>query len=127
MTLALFVGLWTTTCIQTQIAPSNQGFVVESYEFSESGEYTFTRSWFEDASCSKAKDQDEDRGTLKLGPKMSGMFVLGETYEADFKSDAGTDYGALTVKEGKALKVARSIKGSNFRNSMVGVFEYLKQ
>lgn len=127
MTLTLLVGLWTSTCIQTQIAPTHQGYVIESYEFNEEGEFKFTREWFKDSACSVSKELEQEEGTIKIGAKMSGMFISGDTFEADFQTVARTDYGALSVKEGKSLKVARGLKGSSFRNTMVGLFEYLKQ
>lgn len=126
-TLALIVGLWTSACIQTQIAPIGQGFVIESFDFSEAGEYRFTREWFKDSACTNAQSTDTETGSIKLGHKMSGMFVVGETYEADFKNEAGVDYGAISIRNTKMLKVARGLKGSHFRNTMVGIFDYVKR
>ncbi len=127
MTLALIVGLWTTNCIQTQINGATQGHVLESYEISEAGGYEFTREWFHDASCTESFKKDSEAGTLKLGPRMSGMFVTGQTFEADFTSEGAKDLGAIRVTEGESLKIARGLKGSSFRNTMVGIFDYTKR
>lgn len=126
MTLALIVGLWTTTCIQTQIAGNNDGFAIESYEISEAGTFEFSRQWFEDAKCTDAKATDLEIGTLKIGSKMTGMFITGDTFEADFTTSAGKDLGAISLKDAKTLKVGRGLKGSNFRNTMLGVFDFKK-
>jgi hypothetical protein len=125
-TLALLVGLWTSTCIQTQVAPTKAGFVKESYEFGAHGDYRFTREWFDDSACTVSKDTDEEEGQVVLGKRLSGMFVSGETYELDFTSAAGTEYGAVQLKE-NSLRLARGIKGSLFRNTMVGLFDYVKE
>lgn len=122
--LALIVGLWTTLCTQTQIN-GRSGHVLESYEITEDATYTFTREWFKDASCTVDAGVEAEAGELKLGNRMSGMFVSGETYELDFTSGGKTDLGAVKVKE-NALNFARGSKGSAMRNTMVGFFDYIR-
>ena len=124
-TLALFVGLWTTTCTQTQ-TNTNVGFARDSYKISANGEYEYSRHWYVDPICLVEKDLDSENGTVELGKKLSGMFATGDTYEANFSGPAGTDLGALATT-GKSLKVARGMKNSTFRNTMVGFIEFIKQ
>lgn len=126
-TLALIVGFWSTTCIQTQINGNNQGHAIESYIFHKNGDYEFIRSWFEDAECKIPKAEEEESGTLKLGNKLSGMFIQGETFEADFTSQSRTDLGTIQITSNGELKIARGFKGSTMRNTMVGIFQYKKQ
>jgi hypothetical protein len=125
MTLALLVGIWTTTCIQTQIAHSNQGFVKESYSFSKEGDFEFKREWFKDPSCTEPDGTDTETGTVKIGNKISSFFMPGETYEADFNTQEGIDLGAVSVKENE-LKIARGVNNSSMRNTMLSLFEYRK-
>ena len=90
VTLALLIGIWSTQCIQTQIAGSQQGFAKESYSFKDNGDFEFRRSWFIDSSCEEANGADIETGTLTLGKKTS-TFFSGEAIEADFKSSEGRD------------------------------------
>jgi hypothetical protein len=124
-TLALFVGLWTTNCTQTQTS-TNFGFARDSYKISASGEYEYTRQWYVDAVCAAEKDSESEIGSIELGKKISGIFVTGDTFEANFSGPAGTDLGALATT-GRSLKVARGMKNSTFRNTMVGFIEFIKQ
>lgn len=125
LSLFLLAGIWTTTCIQTQI--NNQsGYVQEKYIIGETGNYYFEREWFEDAKCTAIKSVDSEDGSLSLGKKMSGIFVSGETFEADFTSASGKDLGAIQVNA-NSLKFARGLKNSTMRNTMVGFFEYQRQ
>lgn len=123
--LALLIGLWTSTCIQTQMGPDRQGFVLESYEITKEESFRFSRVWFEDAACTVAIGGEEEVGTVLVGPELTGMFVTNGTFEADFLSAAGFDLGAVQVKN-DVLKVARGTKGSTWRNTMLGLFGYKK-
>ena len=125
LNLALIIGLWTTTCIQTQNT-SHAGFVIESYEVRENGNYEFKRDWYADPMCSQQYDTETESGTAKVGKKLSGIFVTPNTYEADFETVAGVDLGAVKVEANK-LKVARGMRGSTMRNTMLGLFEYVKK
>lgn len=125
LSLILLAGIWSSSCIQTQ-TNTNQGYMIESYAIAESGEYELTREWFEDAICSAKKAEEVESGSIKLGKKLSGMFVSGDTYEADFSNEMGKDLGAVQVSS-RSLKVARGMKNSSMRNTMIGLFEYLKQ
>lgn len=125
LNLALIVGLWATTCIQTQNT-NYAGFAIESYDVRENGNYEFKREWFSDASCSSQYGVEKEEGNLEIGKKLSGMFVQGETYEANFTTTVGTDLGAVKI-DGKKIKVARGMRNSTMRNTMVGIFEYAKK
>ena len=125
LNLALIIGLWTTTCIMTQNG-HNSGFVVESYDVRENGSYDLKTEGYTDAACSQQYATDSETGVVKVGKKLSGIFVSGNTFEADFQNVIGVDLGAVRV-EGNNLKIARGMKGSNMRNTMVGLFDYVKK
>ena len=125
MTLALLVGIWTTTCIQTQMSHS-QGFVKESYTFRLEGGFEFKREWFKDPSCTEPDGTDTETGTIKIGNKITSFLIPGDTYEADFNTQRGIDLGALSVKENQ-LRIARGVNNSSMRNSMLSLFEYRKK
>jgi hypothetical protein len=127
MTMAILMGIWTTTCIQTQISNMNQGFAKETYTIGQNGEYEFKREWFKDSGCKEPHGTDVESGTIELGSKIQSMFASGETFEANFSSQHGVDLGAMSVREKKFLKIARGMRNSSMRNTMVGIFEYAKQ
>jgi hypothetical protein len=124
LTLILLTGLWTTTCIQTQIA-GKQGFTIDSYEFSEAGDFVFSRQWFNDSKCVNAESTDQELGTVKIGKEVSNMFTAG-THEADFKTLAGSDFGVISLNNNK-LKIGRGFLNTQMRNTMTGVFDYIKR
>jgi hypothetical protein len=125
-TIALIVGIWTTTCIQTQISNVGPGHVKETYIIEENGSFEFKREWFQDSSCSFSKGTDTESGTIEISEKISTIFVSGEVYAADFSTQKGIDLGAVSVKN-KAFKISRGVRNSNKRNTMLGLFEYMKQ
>jgi hypothetical protein len=125
LSLTLLVGIWSTTCMQMQ-TNMNQGFARESYSISAAGEFEFKREWFVDGVCSASREVEVQEGTLEIGNRLSGMFISGPTYEANFTEENGTDLGAIMLNT-KSLKVARGMKNSTMRNTMVGIFEYIKQ
>jgi hypothetical protein len=124
LTLALLAGLWTTTCIQTQLA-ERSGFTIESYEISEAGDFIFNRQWFSDSKCSSAVTTDQELGTVKIGKEVSTFFGT-TSHEADFKTLAGSDFGVVSVKENK-LKLGRGFLNTQMRNTMLGLFDYIKR
>lgn len=126
MTMAMIVGIWTTTCIQTQISHVNQGYVKETYTIELAGAYEFKREWFRDSQCQEPHGTDIESGTLELGKKLQGFFITHDTYEADFSSQGGIDLGAISVHPNH-IKVARGVKNNTLRNTMVGLFEYFKK
>ena len=131
MSLALIVGIWSTTCIQTQISKNNQSFTTanyakETYTFEKDGSYEFKREWFLNSTCTEQSGTDTEAGTVELGSKFN-IFFGGEAYEANFNSQAGVDLGAISVKGNKTLKVARGVRNSNLRNTMLSLFEHTKQ
>ena len=123
LTLALLAGLWTTTCIQTQTVVK-QGFAIDSYEFAQEGDFVFTRQWFSDSKCEVAETTDEEIGTVKIGKELTSFF--GTSFEADFKTDKGADFGVMSLKENK-LKIGRGVLNAQMRNTMTGLFEYSKR
>lgn len=126
-TLALLIGLWTSTCIQTQISSNMQGWVIEGYHFEANGDYVFKRIWHKDPLCSEEFAQDIEKGQITLGSQLSGFFISGKTFEADFTNTFGADLGAISISDEKYLKVSRGMTGSSMRNTMVGLFQYKKQ
>ena len=125
-TLALLIGLWSTTCIQTQVSGTGQGYAIESYQIQKNGDYLYSRAWFEDAACEKVQFEEVEAGKIKVGSRISGMFITGKTFEVDFKVDSETDLGAISV-EADSIKVARGMKNSTMRNTMVGIFKYFRK
>lgn len=131
LTFTLLIGLWSTACIQSQDM-TNSGFMIEHYEFADdnrganAGHYIVTREWYADAACTQLYVSEKDYGIVHIGKKITGMMVSGNTVEANFESPVGVDLGAVKV-EGNKLKVARGMRGSTFRNTMVGLFDYVKK
>lgn len=125
LNLALIVGLWASTCIQSQNTRF-AGFMIESYDVRKNGSFELKRDWYSDPACNEQYGEEKEAGVVKIGKKLSGMFVTGDTYEADFETNMGVDLGAVKVENNK-MKVARGMKGSTMRNTMVGLFEYVKK
>ncbi len=125
MTIALLAGIWSTTCIQTQISNLGQGHVKETYTISVDHSYEFKREWFRDAKCTEPQGTDIESGTIELGKEIQSVFVLSGTYEANFSSQGGVDLGAVAIQK-NALKISRGIKNSSMRNTMLSLFEYVK-
>jgi hypothetical protein len=122
--LILIAGLWVSGCVQSQ-SSQIQGYTIESYRFSESGDFEFSRIWHKDASCKKPFGEDLESGQVEVGEKVRSIFTSDSTYQADFKSSEGADLGAIEIKEG-ILKIARGLKGSGMRNSMLSLFGFKK-
>lgn len=129
ITTALLVGIWTTTCIQTQINKTinHSGYVKETYTIEKDGSFEFKRDWYRDSSCSDANGSDSESGTIEIGSKLQGLFFTGETFEANFNTQSGVDLGAVSIKENHSLKFARGVRNSSMRNTMLSLFEYVKQ
>lgn len=126
LTFALLAGIWSTTCIQTQISDNNQGFAKETYTIAKNGVFEFKREWFQDSDCSNPNGTDTETGSIEIGNKLTGFSITQDTYEASFNTQSGIDLGALSVNNNK-LRVARGVKNSSIRNTMLGLFEYVKQ
>lgn len=129
LTTALLVGIWSTTCIQTQINKTinHSGYVQETYTIEKEGTFEFKRQWFKDSSCTNPDGSDTETGTIELGNKVQSFFVTGETYEANFNTQSGIDLGAVAIKENQSLRLARGVRNSSMRNTMLSLFEYRKQ
>lgn len=125
LSLTLLIGIWTTSCMQMQTS-NNQGFAQETYTISKDGSFEFKREWFVDGVCAGSREVETVDGTLEIGRKLSGMFTVGDTYEANFSESNGTDLGAISVSS-RSIKVARGMKNSTMRNTMVGIFEFFKK
>jgi hypothetical protein len=126
LTLALLAGIWTSSCIQTQISNRNQGFAKETYAIAKNGAVEFKREWFTDSDCTEPNGTDSETGTIVVGKQLNGFFITQETFEADFNTQGGIDLGAVSVANNK-LRVARGVKNSSMRNTMLGLFDYSKQ
>lgn len=124
ITLAMILGLWITTCIQTQIS-SEQGYVKESYHFRADGSYEYNRHWFYDSGCTDSIKVDEESGVIEIGKELTTIFSP-KAYEADFSSQRGLDQGALSIY-GKSLRIARGVPNSSFRNTMLSLFSFEQQ
>jgi hypothetical protein len=125
VTLVLLAGIWLGPCMQTQTT-NRQGFARDNYEFTGTGKYTETRLWFSDSACTKRIGLDSQSGSLKIGSLIEdGMMGVGST-EVDFTTSGGTDKGALLIV-GKNLRVARGMKNSSMRNTMLGLSNFTKQ
>jgi hypothetical protein len=122
----LFVGIWTTTCIQTQISNHAAGYARETYTIETTGAYEFKRDWYHDPACQEHEGTDTEAGTLEVGKKISTIFMPGDVWEANWSAAGGVDAGAIAVR-GNKLRLARGIKNSTMRNTMLGLFEYEKQ
>ncbi len=122
--LILIAGLWVSGCVQTQTTKA-QGYAIESYSLSETGEYEYSRLWHKDSQCERPFMEEREAGLMDVGNKVSSVFASNQTYEADFKSSEGTDLGAIELKDGM-LKIARGSKGSGLRNTMLSLFGFRK-
>jgi hypothetical protein len=100
--------------------------MIESYDVRENGAYEVTRDWYADPMCNEQYAEEKEVGVVKVGKRLSGILVGGNTYEADFETIMGVDLGAVKVDANK-LRVARGMRGSTMRNTMVGLFEYVKK
>lgn len=123
--MTLLTGMWTTACIQTQISNVNSGYAKETYSIVKDGSYEWKREWYTDSKCTFLKDTDSESGTITVGEKVQTIFLTGDAYEADFSSQAGVDLGLVSVKNNK-LKIARGVRNSNMRNTMLSLFEFIK-
>jgi hypothetical protein len=126
ISMAILVGIWSTTCIQTQISNVNQGYVKEIYSIEENGSYEYVREWYQDSNCTEPKGTEMESGTLEIGSKLQGLFVPENTFEANFSSQSGIDLGAINVFQGKYIKIARGVRNSTMRNTMLSLFEFKK-
>lgn len=122
--LILIAGLWITGCVQTQ-TQGKQGYLVEAYQISEAGDFEYSRTWHRDDACQRPILEERESGRIEIGEKITNMFSGNQTYEADFKSSPGTDYGAIELSNG-TLRIARGSKGSGLRNTMLSLFGFKK-
>lgn len=126
LTLAMIIGLWSTSCIQTQISNVNQGYSIESYEFQETGDFTHTRQWYNDSQCKELLQTEERAGTLEIGHKLKVFVLSGVAFAADYNTSAGTDLGAISLKDKNSLLLSRGVSNSYIRNAMLSLFPYYK-
>jgi hypothetical protein len=126
LTLALLAGLWSSNCTMTQTM-NQQGFARETYALENDGAFEQKRTWYVDAICSVEREEEVlENGTLELGKKLSGIFISSPTFEANFNGPSGTDLGVVS-SDGKILRLARGMKNSSMRNTMLGFIEFIKQ
>ncbi len=126
LTLALLAGLWSTTCIQTQINHDKQGFVIESYEIKAKGEFEFRRDWYRDENCIDSIGHEAESGTIEIGQTMNSFFSPAGSTEANFSTQKGVDLGALLLQN-NSLRVARGVPNNLRRNTMLSLFLYSKK
>jgi hypothetical protein len=126
ITIAVLMGIWSTSCIQTQISRLQHGYVKETYHIEKSGVFEFKREWFSDSLCTVPRDLEWESGTIDLGNRVQAPFLNNNSFEANFSSQTGIDYGAISM-DITHINVARGVKNSSKRNLMVGLFQYRKQ
>jgi hypothetical protein len=123
-TLILFIGIWSSTCIQSQIL-NQSGYVQETYSIQKDGLYEFKRDWYRDGACLEFESSEIEAGTLEIDGKINTIFMPGDVWEANWSTTDGVDAGAISIR-GNKLRIARGIKNSTMRNTMLGLFEYVK-
>lgn len=126
LTLAMIIGLWSTSCIQTQISNVNSGYMVESYEFRDSGEFEHTRAWFQDSKCTELLQKEERNGTIEVGHKLKVSIFSREAFAADYNTSSGTDLGAISQPSNQSLLISRGVPNSYMRNTMLSLFPFYK-
>lgn len=126
--LVLLAGTWLTACTSTQIT-GKQGFAIDTYAFTTSGEYENKRDWYKDANCTeKSYPADIEKGKVTLAAAITDSFSVAGSVEANFKSTTGSDLGAVWVSEDrKTLRVARGMKNSTMRSTMLGIISFKKK
>lgn len=122
---------WSTTCVMTQ-ADGLQGYTIDQVIFTQDHhspsdskliEVTFSRTWFEDAGCTKAKNTTTQNAELLIGSRIS-QAMNQNTFEADWTINGKTQLGAISVSDdGKSLRTATTSFGS-LRNTMLSLFSY---
>lgn len=126
LTLALLAGLWSTTCIQTQMSNVKSGYVIDSYNFTEKGDFEYNRNWFRDSNCKESMGQERESGTIELGPEINSFFAPKGTLALNFSSQHGVDLGAVLV-ETEGMRIARGMPNSLQRNTMLNLFIFRKK
>lgn len=124
--LSLLAGIWTTTCIQTQISNVHSGYAKETYTFEHSGSFEFKREWFKDPKCNFPDGTDTESGTVQLGDKISTIFMPGDVYKIDFSTQSGVDLGTVLLKKDE-MHIARGVRNGKFRNTMLSLFSFSRQ
>lgn len=125
LTLALLAGLWSTTCIQTQMSNVKSGYVIDAYQFTISGDFEYRRDWFRDGNCKEAMGHEREAGTVELGAEINSFFAPKGTRALNFSSQQGLDLGAVLIED-KGLRIARGIPNSLQRNTMLNLFVFKK-
>lgn len=126
LTLAMIIGLWSTSCIKTQIANVNQGYTIESFQFNENAEFEHSRKWFSDSKCQELIQTEERNGTIEIGSKLTVFVMSVDAFAADYNTSAGIDLGAISLKDKNSLLLSRGVSNSNLRNTMLSLFPYYK-
>lgn len=126
LTLALLAGLWSTTCIQTQMSNIKSGYVIDSYSFTDKGDFEFNRNWYRDHHCKEPMGQERESGTVELGPEISSFFAPKGTHALNISSQHGVDLGAVLI-ENEGMRIARGMPNSLQRNTMLNLFIFRKK
>lgn len=124
--IVMIVGIWTTTCIQTQVSNINQGYTKEAYSIEKDGAFEFKREWYRDSNCIEPMGTETESGMIELGEKLQGLFLPPNSHEANFNTQAGIDQGAINLIPNTSLRISRGVSNSAMRNTMISLFEYKK-
>lgn len=121
LTLALLAGLWSTTCIQTQMSNIKSGYVVDAFQFTIKGDFEYRRDWFRDRDCKEPMSHEREAGTVELGTEINSFFAPKGTHAINFSSQQGIDLGAILINN-EGMRIARGIPNSLQRNTMLNFF-----
>lgn len=119
-------GPWKMFCTQSQSA-GKQGYMIETYSFTKSGNFSLERQWFKDIKCTIKTETDSESGNIVVGKENTNNgFNPAGTYETQYKTEKGIELGLLWVdSKYTKLRLARGFGQS--QNTMLGVFEYTKE
>lgn len=126
LTIALLAGLWSTTCIQTQMSNVKSGYVIDAYQFSVTGDFEYRRDWFRDGNCKEPMGHEREAGTIELGSEINSFFAPKGTHALNFSSQHGLDLGAVLI-ENEGMRISRGMPNSLHRNTMLNLFIFRKK
>jgi hypothetical protein len=123
--LSKLSGSWAINCTQSQTT-GKQGFVIETYTFTQTGSYQLTRQWYKDSNCKGKTEKEIELGVFKIGKENTNNgFNPSGTYETEYKNKNGIELGLLWADEAYIkLRVAKGF--GKTQNTMLGLFEYKK-
>jgi len=125
LTLALLVGIWSSSCTQTQIN-GERGHSTQSYTIAVDGGFVFTRQWYQDSRCTKLAESQSHSGKLTIGARLASSMFNPNAHGVDYSYDGHIDMGAMELN-GNILRVARGQADSGARNTMLEIISYKKR